>query len=139
MRFSPLRRILKIMLAVQSGRATSAEALAKRFGVSRRTIYRDMLLLGTAGYSITYDRNAGRYANVLAVKGQTQDLSLGEAVMIMRMCKMAQQSTAPGQLDLVDETIEKILAIVPSHLRLKAEEILSGTMPVAEYRAPGEG
>lgn len=129
MRTSRLRRILKIMLAVQSGMATSVDALAKRVGASRRTIFRDIVMLGTAGYSIVFDQKTGRYVNKLAIAHQTQDLSLREAVMIIRMCEITRQSTAPGECDLVDDTIEKVLAIVPSRLRLKAEDILNGTMP----------
>ncbi len=128
MRTSRLHRVLRIMMAVQSGSATSAEAIAKRVGASRRTIYRDMLTLSAAGYSIFYDRTAGRYVAELAMGNQTQDLSLREAVTIIRMCRLAGQSTIPGLGELVNNTIEKILAIVPMHLRIKAENILGGTM-----------
>ena len=52
-------RLVGIMLVLQGGRATSVPELARRFGVTRRTMYRDLAALGESGFPLA--STAGRY------------------------------------------------------------------------------
>jgi|GEM_PF-4570985 len=55
-------RLLKIMLLLQESEARSSEALAERFEVSRRTIFRDIQVLREAGIPISPGEHGRGYA-----------------------------------------------------------------------------
>ncbi len=57
-----LKRVLQLMRALQSGPPSTPDELALRFGVSRRTVFRDLELLTEAGISNTYNRSTGTYS-----------------------------------------------------------------------------
>ena len=50
------------MRALQSGQPGTPDELACLFGVSRRTLFRDLEVLAEAGMSCTYDSSTGRYS-----------------------------------------------------------------------------
>ena len=50
----PLARLLQLVMILQSERFPNVRRLAEMCGVSRRTIYRDLTTLETAGLSIVY-------------------------------------------------------------------------------------
>ncbi|MCR8550187.1 HTH domain-containing protein [Salipiger sp. P9] len=52
-------RLHALMLRLKDGRAHTAEALAREFGVSMRTIYRDMDLLAASGLPVSGTRGRG--------------------------------------------------------------------------------
>ena len=49
---NPLDRALAILLLLRNGKTASAVDLARRFGVSPRTIYRDVERLGAVGVPV---------------------------------------------------------------------------------------
>ena len=57
-----IERLLRFVHALQSGRPLTVGELSKSAEVSRRTIFRDLELLGRAGIPFTYDRITKRYA-----------------------------------------------------------------------------
>ena len=52
-------RIVAILIHLQSGRVVKAQELASRFGVSLRTIYRDIRSLEASGVPITGEAGVG--------------------------------------------------------------------------------
>ena len=60
-RGSRLRRCLRLALMLQSPRCRDAKDLARELEVSRRTIFRDLKILGRAGMAIDYDENQRSY------------------------------------------------------------------------------
>ena len=52
-------RLFGILLLLRGGRAVPAGELARRFGVSRRTIYRDLEALSAAGVPVYAERGRG--------------------------------------------------------------------------------
>lgn len=56
-----VERLLKIIQVLQSGRPTSVEELAQTAGVDKRTVFRDLKLLGRSGIQYVYDRQAKCY------------------------------------------------------------------------------
>lgn len=52
-------RLLQLMLTLQHGRSTTAQALADEVGVSVRTIYRDVTALGAAGVPVWTESGRG--------------------------------------------------------------------------------
>lgn len=61
MRTKRVERLLRIIQALLSGRATTVADLAELTGVARRTIFRDLELLNEAGVPFHYDRETSRY------------------------------------------------------------------------------
>ena len=55
-------RVLQLMRALQTGQPGTPDELACLFGVSRRTLFRDLEVLAEAGMSCTYDGSTGRYS-----------------------------------------------------------------------------
>ena len=58
-----VRRLLQMMLLLHEGRGTSGDELARRFGVSRRTIFRDVQLLRDTGIPISNSTEGGYILN----------------------------------------------------------------------------
>jgi len=61
MNLSRLRRLLQLINLLQGGRQHNTEALARECEVSRRTIFRDLDTLRTAGVPLVYDESQQRY------------------------------------------------------------------------------
>ncbi len=57
----PLARLVQLLLILQSEPFPNATRLAEACGVSRRTIYRDLTILETAGVSIVYQPDRQGY------------------------------------------------------------------------------
>jgi predicted DNA-binding transcriptional regulator YafY len=61
MNLTRIRRLLQLISLLQAGRAYNTEALAQASSVSRRTIFRDLDVLRSAGIPLVYDENHERY------------------------------------------------------------------------------
>lgn len=59
MRMSRVVRLMRMTAMLQSGRAFSTTELATQFGVSRRTVFRDLRLLEEVGFKKCFDSQAG--------------------------------------------------------------------------------
>ena len=54
-------RLLETITILQSGRGTRAEWLAQKFGISERTVYRDLSALSEIGIPVTFEADRGYY------------------------------------------------------------------------------
>jgi len=54
-------RIVQILTTLQAGESYAVGDLAKMFGISRRTIFRDLKVLGFVGVPYHYDVKLGGY------------------------------------------------------------------------------
>jgi predicted DNA-binding transcriptional regulator YafY len=61
MNLSRITRLLQLLRLLQAGRGHNATALAQACGVSRRTIFRDLDTLRTAGVPLEFDEQLQRY------------------------------------------------------------------------------
>ena len=61
MNTSRVRRILKLLTALHSGRALSVDDLAQELGVTRRTVFRDLSVMERSGVPFQFDRQQKRY------------------------------------------------------------------------------
>lgn len=131
-----LDRILGILLALQSQRRISARQLAERFGVSTRTIYRDLQTMSLLGIPIYAER--GRNGGIRLLEGyflpplmfsRSEAIALLLGVIILRTLR-----AVPFQSD-VDTATQKLLAAVPDDLRAtlaRLGHIIGAEMPPAD-------
>jgi predicted DNA-binding transcriptional regulator YafY len=113
-----LDRILGILLLLQSGRATSAKRLAERFGVSTRTIYRDLRTMSLLGIPVYAER--GRKGGIRLLEGYFLPplmFSRDEAIaLLLGLIVVRSLRAAPFQ-EAMETAAHKLLAAVPDHLR----------------------
>ncbi len=111
-------RALGLLLILRSGRTHSATALAQRFGVSPRTIYRDIETLAAVGVPV-YAEN-GRAGGFRLVEGYFLPpitFSVGEAVSLLTgLALLGRLRVRPFSADLAAAG-DKLLAALPDHRR----------------------
>ena len=61
MKVGRITRVMKILTAMQSGRRYTVNELARTFGTSRRTVFRDLKELSAIGVPYRYDPAGGGY------------------------------------------------------------------------------
>jgi predicted DNA-binding transcriptional regulator YafY len=111
-------RILGILLYLRSGQAVSGLELARRFEVSRRTIYRDIDVLSSLGVPVYAER--GREGGFQLLEGYFLPplmFSTEEAVsLLVGLVFLHSLQATPLKAEL--ETVEqKLLAAMPERLR----------------------
>ena len=57
-------RVIRLVVFFQTGQVADCATLSKQFRVSRRTIYRDLDLIGEAGYTLLFEPELGGYRMV---------------------------------------------------------------------------
>ena len=83
MKSSRISRVVRILTALQSGRGYTANDLAQMFGVSRRTVFRDLKELEAIGVPYRYDNKSGGYSIDPDFFLPPIDLSLQEALSLL--------------------------------------------------------
>ena len=89
MKSEKVSRIVKILMALQSGKAYSTADLAKLFGTSKRTIFRDLKELQAIGVPYHYDYKAGGYIISPDFFLPPIDLTLQEALSLLLLVHKA--------------------------------------------------
>lgn len=131
-----LDRILGILLALQSQRRISARHLAGRFGVSTRTVYRDLQTMSLLGIPIYAER--GRNGGIRLLEGYFLPplmFTRSEAIaLLLGVISLRTLRAVPFEAD-VDTATQKLLAAVPEHLRAtlaRLGQIIGAEMPPAD-------
>lgn len=83
MRTNRLERLLKVMQVLQASREVTVEELAKKIGVSRRTIFRDLELLARAGLPYEFDHVTRKYSASKTALLPPVNLTHAEAMALM--------------------------------------------------------
>ena len=110
-------RLLQLMLRLQGSRGVVAEQLAGEFGVSVRTIYRDVASLSAAGVPIWTESGPGGGIRLLdgwqsKLSGMTDDET--SALMLLGVPSIAADL---GRTDSADAAAAKLLDTMPPSLR----------------------
>jgi predicted DNA-binding transcriptional regulator YafY len=121
-------RLLSVLLLLQANGRMSALALAERLEVSRRTVYRDLEALGTAGVPIVVDRGARGGASLM--EGYRTDLTGLTEAEVEALLGLASGSVA-GHLGLrseLESASRKLSAARPGRpgLRLQQRVLIDG-------------
>jgi len=111
-------RVVGILLHLRAGKEVSAFDLAQHFGVSRRTIYRDMEMLSALGVPVYAERgHAGGFRLLEGFFLPPVMFSKGEAVSLLLSVALLRSLRArPFAADLV-KAEKKLLAAMPESLR----------------------
>lgn len=83
MRISRLSRIVRMLTILQSGHVYSPDELASQLGVTRRTVFRDLKELESAGVPFDFDFKAGGYRIDPQRFLPSIDLNLQEALSLL--------------------------------------------------------
>ncbi|MBL7999169.1 MAG: YafY family transcriptional regulator [Candidatus Kapabacteria bacterium] len=126
-----LDRLLAIVLMLHSKRVVRAEDLSRHFGVTSRTIYRDMNTLCAAGVPIASEAGVG-YSLVRGYHLPPVMFSEEEAAAIVVAAEFLRKSSPAQDLDHYARTaIAKILSIIPETTKDRIHSIQESTAIVS--------
>jgi predicted DNA-binding transcriptional regulator YafY len=115
-------RLTAILTLLQSKRFVTANKLADKFGVSNRTIYRDMKTLENAGVPIFSEESKGfsimedyRIPPIMFTEDEANALLTAELII--------QSSKDSSLINKFSEAIAKVKAVIPSKIKLKTERL----------------
>ncbi len=129
-------RVVEILATLQSGRNYTASQLAKIFGTSRRTIYRDLKELEAIGVSYHYDTTTGGYTMDPEFFLPPVDLKLEEAMSLLLLVHKASEQL---QLPFKNSALLAALKIennLPAKIRQHCNTALRSISTRAAAQAP---
>ncbi len=117
-----LTRLTAILTQLQSKRLATADKLANKFGVSSRTIYRDIKTLENAGVPIITVEGKGftimdgyRIPPIMFTEDEANALLTAELVI--------QSSKDTSLIHKFSEAISKVRAVIPNTIKAKTERL----------------
>jgi len=129
-------RVVEILATLQSRRNYSACELAKIFGTSRRTIYRDLKELETIGVSYHYDAKTGGYTMAPEFFLPPIDLKLQEALSLLLLVhKTGEQLQLPFKNSALLAAL-KIENNLPAKIRQRCNTALKSISARTTAQAP---
>jgi proteasome accessory factor B len=129
-------RVVELLATLQSGRNYTASQLAKIFGTSRRTIYRDLKELEAIGVSYHYDAASGGYTMDPEFFLPPVDLKLQEALSLLLLAHKASEQL---QLPFKNSALLAALKIennLPAKIRQHCNRALRSISAKATAQAP---
>jgi len=126
-------RMLTIIVMLLNRSRISAKELAEKFGISVRTVYRDIEAINMAGIPIiSYPGNNGGFGIIENYKLDHQLLTLNNLCSILSALKGINSTLEDVELE---SSIEKLRNLIPQdkthHLDLHMEQIIIGILPWA--------
>lgn len=110
-----INRLFEITTILLNRDTVTAKELAERFGVSTRTIYRDIDILSSAGIPIYMNKGNGGGISLLENYAMSRMLISGEESESLLMAIKTMQATQIPDLDIVLEKMGAIFKNSPSH------------------------
>jgi predicted DNA-binding transcriptional regulator YafY len=118
-------RLLALILYLQSRRTCTAEAMADHFGLSVRTIYRDIAALGEAGVPILAEAGIG-YSLMKGYLLPPVNFSEQEAYALSTGVMLAQRMTTHSYNEKMQSALDKIKAVLPNEAKHRLELLAKG-------------
>ena len=128
-------RLFALVVLLRSRKRLRAEDLAAEFGVSRRTIYRDVLALHEAGVPVVslpgegYELMEGYFLPPLV-------FTVAEASALVLGARLLRNQAAGNMLRGADRAMDKVAAVLPPRTREEVEhlaEVIDFITPAARF------
>jgi predicted DNA-binding transcriptional regulator YafY len=117
-----LTRLTAILTQLQSKRIVTASKLAEKFGVSNRTIYRDIKSLENAGVPVITEDGKG-YTLMDGYKIPPIMFTEDEANALLTAELIIQSSKDSSLIDKFAEAISKVRAVIPNRIKSKTDSL----------------
>lgn len=128
--YKRLNRLTLITNMLQAKRLVTASALAEKFGVSIRTIYRDIRTLEQSGIPIVTEEGKG-YSLVDGYRLPPVSFTETEALALITAEQLVKQSTDTSLIRAFEEAILKIKSVLTNNNKSMVER-LSGKVVVGK-------
>lgn len=136
MTYSRVTRIMQILTTLQAGKSCTVIDLAKMFGTSRRTIFRDLKELQAIGVPYHYDARTGGYIIEPEFFLPPLDLNLQEALSLLLL---AHEASKQIQLPFKNSALLAALKIennLPANIRKYCNTAMRNISTKASAQAP---
>lgn len=118
-------RMLRILSQLQAGGCRNIAELAEELNVCRRTVFRDLDTMRQAGIELEYD--AGRDCYQLSSQREAvpaPELDVDELTTLVAAVHLSVLSNAPECHEVLRQSISKLLAGSPRHVRQHAIRVM---------------
>lgn len=115
-------RLLALILYLQSRRYCTAEMMAEHFGLSIRTIYRDLAALAEAGVPVLAETGLG-YRLMKGYMLPPVNFSEQEAMALSTGLMLAQRMTSQSYLQLMQSALDKVKSVLPPDAKHRLEHL----------------
>lgn len=119
-----LHRLLQIIVLFQAGEAWTPKRLADYFGVTERTIFRDLKKIEASGLGVVFDRTERTYRLADGTFLQPIQLSPEEALALIVLCEDLAGRGQIGLLKPAYDALQKIESQLPETLRESLGELM---------------
>jgi predicted DNA-binding transcriptional regulator YafY len=117
-----LTRLTAILTQLQSKQVVTAKKLADKFGVSNRTIYRDIKTLENAGVPIITEEGKG-YSIMDGYRIPPIMFTEDEANALLTAELIIQSSKDSSLIEKFSEAISKVRAVIPGKIKNRTERL----------------
>jgi predicted DNA-binding transcriptional regulator YafY len=137
-----IRRLVRLIDLLASGRAHSAADLARLCAVSRRTLFRDLGVLRDAGLPIEFDESRRGFLLERSTFLRPTDFTVSEALSLIVLCDSAGSSDGiPFQAPARSAALKLLSALPPlirEHVGEVAERVAIRVGPVNPLSSAGD-
>lgn len=123
-------RLVGMVMHLQGRRVVRAEELAEHYGISLRTVYRDIAALGEAGVPVVGEAGVG-YSLVKGYHLPPVMLTAEEASALFTGGELAKKFTDGSLNAAVDGALAKLRAVLPADKKDHLEHLARGTVIAA--------
>jgi predicted DNA-binding transcriptional regulator YafY len=128
------QRVFRLLSYLQSGPRFNAEQLAHQFGVSRRTVFRDIMFLREMGIPVIFDEgNAAYRLSPHFQISRTLAVSDEELTMLFLAAHLSLAQGVPELGGVVREAMAKLMCSIPEETRMEIASLLNAC--IADCRA----
>jgi len=124
MSISRIHRLLQLITMLESGKARSTQDLMSKLGVSRRTLFRDLKVLQSAGIPYYYDSALG-YRIARSFFLPPINLTVPETLGLMLLAKLASHRRGWPLNDSAMVAISKLTATIPDPIRSACDDLMA--------------
>ncbi len=118
-----IHRLLRLITVMQSGTSRSAAELAEELGVSRRTLFRDLSALKTAGVPYQHDEEHG-FRIEPSFFLPPVNLKINETLGLMLLARSAEDSRSQPLYQSAIDAVRKLAATLPAPYREVAADLM---------------